>query len=365
MERTKKIIRTSFIGIAVNLVLVIFKAIVGFISGSVAVIMDAVNNLSDVMSSVITIIGTKLSNKAPDKKHPFGHGRVEYLTSALISIIVFITGILSLKESVEKIIHPEKATYGVWAIVIIVAAIAAKLIVGLYVRATGKKLNSGALEASGSDALFDAVLSGGTLAAALISIFCSVTLEGWFGAAISLFIIKAGVELLGKTVSSIIGKRADKELTEKLKEALCSYENVRGCYDLALHNYGPERLIGSAHIEVPDNMTAKEIHKLTRQITADVYMKFGIVLTIGIYASSDEEHTAEMKSYLESIAAEYPEILQIHGFYADEEQKTVTFDLVTDFKADAQTICDKVVEKMKQKYGDHTFYAVLDSDYSD
>ena len=365
MERSKKIIRTSFTGIAVNLVLVAFKAAVGFISGSVAVIMDAVNNMSDAMSSVITIIGTKVSGKKPDKKHPYGHGRVEYLTSALISVIVLVTGIISLKESIVKIIEPEKATYDVLSLVIIISAIAAKLAVGVYVRGVGRKLNSGALEASGSDALFDAVLTGGTLAAALISMIWSVTLEGWFGAVISLFIIKAGVEMLGETVSSIIGKRTDPELTEKLKKALCSYEGVRGCYDIALHNYGPERLIGSAHIELPDDMTAKEIHKLTRRISTDIYMKFGIVLTIGIYASHEDEHTAEMKKYLDGITAEYPDILQVHGFYVDEGQMTVTFDLVIDFKADAQSICDEVVDKMTQKYGEYTYLAVLDSDYSD
>ncbi|MBP5208384.1 MAG: cation transporter [Clostridia bacterium] len=365
MERSKKIIRTSFVGIGVNLILVIFKAAVGLISGSVAVIMDAVNNLSDALSSVITIIGTKISGRKPDKKHPYGHGRVEYITSALISIIVLATGIISLKESIEKIITPEKATYGVVSIVIIVAAIAAKLAVGIYVRSVGKKLSSGALEASGSDALFDAVLSGGTLIAALISVIWGITLEGWFGAIISLFIIKAGIEMLGKTVSSIIGKRADPELTEKLKEALCAYDEVRGCYDLALHNYGPERIIGSAHVEVQDDMTAKEIHKLTRRIATDIYMKFGIVLTIGIYASHEDELTAGMKNDLDAIVSEYPGILQVHGFYVDEEQMTVTFDLVIDFKADAQSICDEVVAKMKQKHGDYTFFAVLDSDYSD
>ncbi len=365
MERSKKIIRTSFIGIGVNLILVAFKAVVGFISGSIAVIMDAVNNLSDALSSVITIIGTKLSEKAPDKKHPYGHGRVEYLTSALISVIVLVTGILSLKESIEKIVTPEKATYSYISVIIIVAAIAAKLIIGVYVRGVGKKLNSGALEASGSDALFDAVLSGGTLVAALISIIWQITLEGWFGAVISLFIIKAGIEMLGDTVSSIIGKRADKELTDRIKETLCSYENVRGCYDITLHNYGPERIIGSAHIEVPDDMTAKDLHKLTRGISTDIYLKFGIILTIGIYASNDGEQTAEMKADLDKIASEYPGILQVHGFYVDEEQKNVTFDLVIDFKADAQSICDEVVAKMKEKYPDYTFFAVLDSDYSD
>ncbi|MBP5780927.1 MAG: cation diffusion facilitator family transporter, partial [Clostridia bacterium] len=255
--------------------------------------------------------------------------------------------------------------HSIYSFIVVGAAVVVKIFLGLYFKKTGKAVKSDTLKASGTDALFDAVLSGGTLIAALISVIWGITLEGWFGAIISLFIIKAGIEMLGKTVSSIIGKRADPELTEKLKEALCAYDEVRGCYDLALHNYGPERIIGSAHVEVQDDMTAKEIHKLTRRIATDIYMKFGIVLTIGIYASHEDELTAGMKNDLDAIVSEYPGILQVHGFYVDEEQMTVTFDLVIDFKADAQSICDEVVAKMKQKHGDYTFFAVLDSDYSD
>ena len=365
MERNKKIIQTSILGIIVNLVLVSFKAVVGFLSGSVAVILDAANNLSDALSSVITIIGTKLSAKAPDKKHPYGHGRVEYITSAIIAAIVLVTGALSLKESIEKIINPTKAEYNAAAIVIIIAAIAAKIVIGLYYKATGKKLNANVLIASGSDALSDAFLSGGTLIAAVVSLIWNITIEGWIGAVISIFIIRAGIMIIKETFDSIIGTRADPELTEKLKERLCGYENVLGCYDLALHNYGPDQIIGSAHIEVPDDMTADKIHKLTRKISADIYMEFGIILTVGIYASNNSEKAAEIKDALMEIAKDCPGLLQVHGFYLDEESKTVTFDLVTDFKADAKAINEKITGEIKSKYPDHEFHVVLDSDYSD
>lgn len=365
MERTAKIIKTSILGIAVNLVLVAFKAFVGLVSGSVAVILDAANNLSDALSSVITIIGTKLSAKAPDKKHPYGHGRVEYITSAIISAIVLITGALSLKESVEKIIHPTKAEYSVISVVIIIIAIIAKIFIGLYYRSVGKKLNSGVLTASGSDALSDALLSGGTLAAAVVSLVWQITIEGWIGAVISVFILKAGISIIKDTFDSIIGMRADPELTEKLKERLCAYDNVHGCYDLALHNYGPDQIIGSAHIEVPDDMTADQIHKLTRKISVDIYSEFGIILTVGIYASNNSEKAGKIKNDLLEIAKDYPGLLQVHGFYFDEENKAVTFDLVTDFKADAKAICESVTNKMKDVYPDYDFHVVLDSDYSD
>ena len=366
MERSQKIVRTSVLGIIVNVVLVAFKATVGFIAGSIAVILDAVNNLSDALSSIITIIGTKLAGKAPDKKHPYGHGRIEYITSVIISVIVLIAGVTSGKESIEKIISPTAADYSVVSIIIIVAAIAAKLLMGRYVKKVGKEINSGALIASGSDALFDALVSGGTLAAALISIIWGLSLEGWFGIVISLFILKAGIEMLVETVNSIIGTRADKELTDKLKEKVGGYPEVRGVYDITLHNYGPTQIMGSVHIEVDDNMTAKEIHKLTRTISADVYMTMGIVLTVGIYAANAGDPVIdEIKKLLDAEKEAHEGILQIHGFYADTEQKTVVFDLVIDFKADAEEIKTAVEKDMKEKYPDYGFYIVVDSDYSD
>lgn len=366
MDREQKIIRTSILGIGVNLILVAFKAIVGFISGSIAIILDAVNNLSDALSSVITFIGTKLANRAPDRNHPYGHGRIEYLAGVLIAVLVLVAGLTSLKESIEKILDPTQADYSVASLVIIVAAIIAKLLMGRYVKGVGEKINADTLVASGSDALFDAILSAGTLAAAIISLVGHISLEGWFGAVISGFIIKAGIELLMDTLNSIIGKRADKDLTEALKAKISSFPQVRGVYDLTLHNYGPTQIIGSAHVEVPDDMRAQEIHKLTRNISTEVYMEFGIVLTVGIYASNSSDSQAEdIRADVEQAAHEHPEILQVHGFYVDAEQKTVTFDLVIDFKADREKVQAEMLEILRKKHPDYQFFVVLDSDYSD
>ena len=365
MDRSKKIVKTSIVGIIVNIVLAAFKAFVGLVSGSVAVILDAVNNLSDVLSSAITIVGTKLSTKKPDKKHPYGHGRVEYITSAIISFIVLITGVLSLKESIGKIVEPHKAEYNIVSIIVIVSAIAAKIAVGIYFKNSGKKLNAQALIASGTDAMSDALLSAGTLVAVIVNMTMHWTIEGYIGVIISAFIIKTGVEILKDTFDSIIGERADTELTDKIKAKLCEYEDVYGCYDLTLHNYGPEQIIGSAHIEVPDDMRADKIHRLTRKMSADIYGEFGIVLTIGVYAVNKSEEAEKVKAYLIKEALSHPGVLQIHGFYLDTENKSVTFDLVTDFKADADGICEKITDAMEKEFPQYTYHAVLDSDYSD
>ena len=366
MDRAKKIIQTSLIGVGVNILLAAFKALVGAVSGSIAIILDAINNLSDAFSSVVTIIGTKLAGKAPDKQHPYGHGRIEYLTAVLISVVIILTGLASLKESVMKIIEPQEADYSVWSLLIIGAAVAAKLFIGRYFKAVGRRINADTLVASGSDAFFDSILSLGTLVGAIVSMIWDISLEGILGAVISLFIVKAGAEILRDTLQSIIGARADSEVSERVKETLGSHDEVRGVYDLALHNYGPTQLIGSVHIEVADEMTAREIHKLTRQLAAEVFAEMGIVLTVGIYSSNGSSaEAAAIRESAEKLAEGRQEVLQLHGFYADVEQKAVMFDLIVDFRADGDKVRREIAEELCGVYPGYRFDIVLDSDYSD
>lgn len=310
MERSKQIVRVSVVGILVNLVLVAFKAAIGYLTGSIAVLMDAINNLSDAMSSVITILGTKLAGKDPDKKHPYGYGQIEYVTSITISAIVIATGITSFRESFEKAIHPETANYTAISLIIISVAVAAKFLLGKYVKREGKKYNSESLIASGTDALFDSVISLSTVAAAFISLLWHISIEGWLGLVISVIICKAGIEILLDSLSGIIGARVDSELSRSLKAKMCEYPEVSGAYDLVLHRYGPDHMIGSVHLELPDTMTARDIHILTRKITEDIYLNYGIIMTIGIYASNtDNELYADMKNTLYRLASQNTDIL--------------------------------------------------------
>jgi cation diffusion facilitator family transporter len=255
-NRNQVIIRTSIIGIAANVVLSIAKAIIGLFTHSIAVTLDAVNNLSDALSSVITIVGTKLASKLPDKKHTLGHGRVEYITALLVAGIVLYAGITSGVESVQKIVHPVKAEYNAVSLVIIALAVVVKLVLGTYVKSQGEKVNSGSLIASGQDALFDGVISTSVLISALIYVFAGVSLEAYVGVLISIFIMKAGIEMIQETVSNILGARSDKELTAEIKKIMNEEPEVHGAYDLILYNYGPEKEYGSVHIEVVDTMTA-------------------------------------------------------------------------------------------------------------
>ena len=367
MERNKTIIKTSIQGIIVNVILVIFKAVVGVIVNSIAIILDAVNNLSDAISSIITIIGTKLAGKKPDKEHPYGHGRIEYFASLIIAIIVLAAGVTSGKESIEKIIHPVKADYTIASLIIIIVAVIVKFFLGRHVKNVGEKIDSQSLIASGTDAFMDAVLSFSTLVAAIISLIWGISLEGYLGFVISVIIVKSSYEIMKETLNSIIGARADSELTQKLREKVNAFEEVQGVYDITLHNYGPSQIMGSLHIQVDDNMTAKEIHKLTRKIQMQIYEELGTVLTIGIYASnnSDEKYVI-IKNDLAKIISEHKEILQMHGFYVDEENKTISFDLIIDFKAESkENLKDEVVRQIKEKYPEYNYYVILDTDYSD
>ena len=366
MDRDKIIVRTSVIGILVNLILVAFKATIGIMVNSIAITLDAVNNLTDALSSIITIIGTKLAGKAPDKKHPYGYGRIEYFSSVIISVIVLLAGITALEESVPKIFNPVVADYTFVSIFIIAVAVVVKFVLGRYVKSKGKEINSQSLVASGSDALFDAILSLSTVVAAIISLIWHISLEGILGTIIAFVIIKAAIEMLSETLSSMIGTRVDNEITHNIKETIGSFDEVLGVYDLTLHNYGPTQLMGSAHIEVRDDLSAKEIHKLTREILYSCYEKFGIIVTIGIYASNTgTEESKKIKDDLMKIIGKYPEVLQMNGFYVDNDINLITFDLIVDFNANREEVKEKVLDEIKNLYPDYQFDAILDADISD
>lgn len=366
-SREKAIVKTSVIGIVTNLFLVGFKAFVGLVSNSIAVILDAVNNLSDALSSVVTIIGAKLGAKQPDKKHPLGYGRIEYLSSMIVAALVLYAGITSLVESVKKIIHPEAADYNAVSIIIISVAIIAKLILGMYVKKQGKRANSGALTASGSDALFDAILSSSVLASAIIFLTFKISLEAYVGVIIAGFIIKAGIEMMIETLNDIIGKREDTETVRKLKDIICKEENVLGAYDVTLFNYGPNKNYGSVHIELPDTLSVDDVDKITRKIQVDVFHKTGIILTgIGVYSfNTSNDEAAKMRNTVQKTVMSHEWALQMHGFYADTENKTLRFDVVVSFDVDRKEAIKNLYNDICSLYPDYEVLIVPDTDIAD
>ena len=366
-NREKTIVKTSLIGIGTNLLLVGFKAFVGLASNSIAVILDAVNNLSDALSSVVTIIGAKLGAKQPDKKHPLGYGRIEYLSSMIVAALVLYAGITSLVESVKKIIHPEAAEYSAVSIIIIAVAVVVKLVLGVYVKKQGKKANSGALTASGADALFDAILSASVLASAVVFLIWGVSLEAYVGVVIAGFIIKAGIEMMIETLNDIIGKREDAETVRELKEIICAEEAVLGAYDVTIFNYGPNKNYGSVHIELPDHLNVDEVDKITRRVQTDVYRKTGVILTgIGVYSfNTSDDAAAQMRNAVQRAVLSHDWALQMHGFYADTEKKALRFDVVLSFDVDRKEAVQILCDEIGALYPDYDLLIVPDVDVAD
>ena len=372
MNREKTIIRTSIIGIIANILLVGFKAFVGFIAGSISIVMDALNNLTDALSSIITIIGTKLSNKKPDRKHPFGHGRVEYITSTIIAVLILFAGGLAIYESIVSIVEyftsgdKTLPSFAWYSLVIIGVAILVKVGIGIFYKIQGKKVNSEALKASGTDALFDAILSTATLVGAIFAVTLHWYVEGYLGIIIGLFIIKSGIDVLRESFSSIIGERHDPEETKNMLADISSVPGVKGAYDLIIHSYGPNKYVGSVHIGVEGNLSAKEIQIIERNIAALMASKYNMFMTVGIYADNvDGKLSKEIRSKIQEFMKNNPNILQMHGFFVDEIQKFCNFDLVFSFnEKEPEQRIEEIRNTLQEAYPDMTFYIQLDRDYS-
>ena len=367
-SREKTIVKTSLIGIIANVFLAAFKAVVGLMSNSIAIVLDAVNNISDAGSSLITIVGTKLAGREPDKKHPFGYGRIEYLSAMIISVIVLYAGITSFVESVKQIIHPETPDYNAVSLIIVAVAVVVKILLGRYVKGVGEKVNSDSLINSGEDATLDAVISASTLVAAGIFLLFRVSLEAWLGAIISLVIIKSGIEMLRDTVSQILGERNDVELARSIYATVKSFPDVQGAYDLVLNNYGPDTWNGSIHIEVPDTYSADQLDQLIREIQMKVLGDHHVILTaIGVYSvNTQDEEVIRTKEQVREIVFAHEYVRQMHGFYLVKEQKTMRFDIVISFDAkDRREVYTRVIADVKKAFPDYELQVTMDTDFTE
>lgn len=367
-SREKTIIKTSIIGIIANVFLAGFKAVIGLMTNSIAIVLDAVNNISDAGSSLITIVGTKLAGKEPDKKHPFGYGRIEYLSAMIISVIVLYAGITSFVESVKQIISPKTPEYNTVSLIIVAVAVIVKIVLGRYVKGVGIKVNSDSLINSGADATLDSIISASTLLAAGIFLIFHISLEAWLGAIISVVIIKSGIEMLRDTISQILGERNDKELAKAIYTTVLSFPDVQGAYDLVLNNYGPDTWNGSIHIEVPDTYSADRLDQLIREITMKVIHEHQVILTaIGVYSVNTKDETIiSTKKQVEDIIFSHEYVTQMHGFYLQKEQKTMRFDIVISFNAkERRAVYNEVLADVKNTFPDYKFQIALDTDFAE
>jgi divalent metal cation (Fe/Co/Zn/Cd) transporter len=269
---------------------------------------------------------------------------------------------------VKKIIHPDTPDYSTVTLIIVAVAVVVKIFLGRYVKSVGEKVNSDSLVNSGKDAMLDSVISASTLVAAAVYLIFHVSLEAWLGAVIALVIIKSGIEMLRETLSQILGERADADLAREIKAAVNSYPQISGAYDLVLHNYGPDSYNGSIHIEVPDTLSADDLDKLIREVTVDVYQKHNVLLTaIGVYSVNTKNPEAvAAREKVTGIVMSHAHILQIHGFYYDEAEKKIRFDIVVSFSApDRRQVYSEVCADVQKAYPDYTLQVAMDTDFSE
>lgn len=367
ISRERIIYKTGLIGIVTNILLAGFKAAVGIFSNSIAIVLDAVNNLSDVISSVVTILGVKIAKKSPDKKHPLGHGRIEYLSAMLVSAIVIYAGVAAFAEAVKKIIHPVMPKHTVISFILISVSIVVKLLLGFYVKKKGESVGSVALIASGKDALFDAAISVSVLISVIVLFATEKSIEAYVGLLISVFIVKSGMEMLLETLDDVLGKRAEASLTKKIKELLVEEPKVRGAYDLIVYNYGHNKNYASVHLELPDYMTVEEVDVLTRHVQEKVLKETGVILIgVGVYSyNTRNDKAAELRNLALDTVLAFDWALQLHGFYVDTIKKDMRFDVVLSFDIEQEKGIDILTKVFKEKLPEYTVKISPDIDISD
>jgi len=360
---------SGIVGIAVNALLFAVKLVIGRTTNSIAIFADAFNNLGDIGSSVVTIIGFKIAAMPPDREHPFGHGRVEYITSLIISLLVMLMGFELLRDSLQRVINPQTVAFDLTSLIILLFTICAKLWLGKFTGNLAAKIDSQALGASSFDSYGD-VISTSTAAVALVcSKFTAFPLDGYIGILVSLFIMYTGYKLVREAVDLLIGGRPDPEFVEKIKERVLSYEGIIGVHDLMVHNYGPGRCVVSLHAEVPENMSVVRAHEIIDEAERELSEELGVFLTIHMDPINvDDEEVKKTRDDIEKIVAEFPEVLSIHDLrvVGSGEKKNVIFDVVVGNSVkehEEHELKQKIANRIKEIYPGYNLVIIIDRHY--
>lgn len=359
-------------GLVSNALLCIGKLVVGLIGKSITIVADAINNLSDAGSSVVTMFGFKMANKPADEKHPYGHARYEYITALIVALIVFFLGALFGKESIDKIINPEKTTVSVVTYVILAVAIAMKLWQFMIYRRFSKAISSDSLKASSVDSLNDVISTTAVLGATILIDLLpdvKVSIDGIFGLAVSVFILISGIKLISSTINPLLGEKPDEELVEKIKNKIMSYDGVLGLHDLMIHNYGEGRNFAMVHIEVSASIDVMESHEMIDKIEQDFKNQMGIHLSVHMDPIEvDNPLVTRYKSECKRILLSLDKDLNLHDFrvVVGKQRTNILFDVVVPFEVKL-TAADIVKELETDFKGDegmeYHFIIDIDRDY--
>lgn len=342
----------GIIGILTNTLLFVIKLSVGLLSGSVAIMADAFNNLSDAASSIITIVGFKMANKPADAEHPFGHGRIEYITAMIVSFMVMLVGLQFVKTSFERIINPSPVAFEIIPFILLLVSIFFKVWLSRFNKTIGFKINSSALKATATDAMGDVFTSTTVVISFLLSKFTSLPLDGYIGIIVALAIVYSGYSLIKETLSPLLGEPPDPALVNSITEMVMSYDNITGFHDLIIHNYGPGRIMASIHAEIPSNIDIMEIHHIIDTAEREISKQLNIYLVIHMDPICvDTPEIIEARKLLESVIKKYPEIKSFHDFrvVGNDDNKNLIFDLVVDPESLKDTSYSEIISNNIEK----------------
>lgn len=361
----------GIIGIIINILLFLIKFSVGIIASSIAVTADAFNNLSDAASSVITIIGFKLSKMPADKEHPFGHGRIEYISALLVAFIVMLVGLEFIKSSFERILNPTLVKFEIIPFMLLLISILFKLWLSIFNKFIGNKIDSSALKAASVDAIGDVFTSSCVIISFLIAKFTTLPIDGYIGVLVSLVILYAGFSLVKETISPLLGEAADPKLIDAINTGVMSYDNIIGVHDLIIHNYGVGKCMASIHAEIPSNIDIMKIHDIIDAAERELSERLKIYLVIHMDpVCINCEEISNTKKEVEKIIKNNPLIKSMHDFrmIGQGERKNLLFDIVVNPDnlkriMTEEDLKDNIISSIKNLYPNYNCIITVDNDF--
>lgn len=351
-SREDIILMTSGLGVFVNILIATLKIIIGFFASSIAIVSEGVNNMSDALTSILTLIGAKLAKMHPDEKHPFGYGRIEYFSSLIISLLILVTGIEMLIGAVKLIFSPEKMSVSLISIIIIAFTAIVKFILGVYTIKMGEKASSSSLIGVGSDCRNDSFASAITIVTMILYLVFHVSLDAYAGIIISFLTIKAGFDVFKETISDLMGRQGERDLANELYRNIVQTEGIIAAADMMLHNYGPDRWSGSVNVEIDHKKTVGEVYQLLHELQLEIMHEYKVTMVFGVYAvDNDHEEMKELRSIISAFVKRNEHIKSFHAVYIEPQTGKVYCDFIVDYKLrDWDSLKIKFEEYMAKEY---------------
>lgn len=364
-EREGVITAVSALGIAVNLLIAAAKVVLGLFASSIAIVSEGVNNASDAMTSVLTLVGSRLAGKHPDAKHPFGYGRVEYLTSLVIAGLILFTGIEMLISSVRLIFEPSELNVSVPALAVVAVSAVIKFLLGVFTVSAGKRSGSGALVGVGLDCRNDSFISVVTILSAVIFIVSGVSVDAYVGALMSLLVVKAGFDVLRDTVSELLGRPGDAELAAKLYREIRSTPGILGAVDMMLHNYGPDAYSGSVNVEIDHEKTVGEVYDFLHALQLRIMREYNVTLVFGVYAvDGDHEEVRVIRQRIAEFVRAHEHVKSFHAVYLDPASPRLYCDLIVDYELhDWSLLRGEFTDFMRESFPERELVLTIETEF--